>query len=1370
MNKENRIELCFKVLSDYEKNIRQTLLENEINDEQADEILKDFKVKNDLIFSVNKEYKKGMKFLDFCKENRISEKLPEMMNFHNSLYKHQENAIKSILDGKCTVVSTGTGSGKTESFLIPILDYCIKNKDKKGVKTIIIYPMNALAGDQLRRIENAAQSSGITYAMLNGNTPYRRNIKEIEKGNVISREDIIETTPDIIVTNYVMMERVLTNPKFHSLFYSSENVFKYIVLDEIHTYNGNKALHIKYLLHRLRERIGTDVIQIACSATLSRNKSGERTDGYMCGEVDEFIKNMFNIKDENEYSYIEPVYVKLENTGFKVDDDEYTKLQGSKITNVIKAALFEQSQNFNELLQILSAHNIRVSEEKLKDYFNKVLRLNEKYPDTPILDFRIHLFLLEIGDTLRRCSKCGKYYSLPIEKCNDCGHIVFPVYKKDVNLLVGELKKDVIIDPMNKKDVSLKDFAEQNIVLLNFNSDKKYSNYEHMLNFTGYETGNNYIRLDICKDGVNQVFQIGDGHPDVINLKSSMPFGYKLMKQNLRGLDQENRKILAFIDNREKCGRSSTTFGDDFLNEFYYETIKFICKDCIKTVHEIRDEAKKLLEEQLPLCNWLDDNLSNIIIHEFDYWFRRYLKSESDVDKEKRKFVLKREEKLTSDAKAIADIGLKEAVYFRNALKEYGQIIRLQRSSFIYPKGLGFGKSENMNFISLSDKGRKYKEKIKELGQWRIKKAVEGLLSKKIFIEETVENSNNDEDENINFPNSIFYLNADEVNVILEQSEYYDFKDLARENLFFTGAHTSEVDKETRKENEDKFQKGTINLLFATPTLEMGIDIGNLSFVYMLGVPPVPSNYAQRAGRAGRRGDRFAGIITICSERSSHDWYYFYNPKEIIEGLINPPKFNVNNKNVLNKHINTILDPGHNKIFNHDMKVQFKNLCEHIFDCELNIDEHIRMMNERIQKSRNIKGDFYKKGVYPEYNFSREEVSMFDEKQQPLTTRELETAYKQINIEKSMFIGDKYYYVTPEDDNNTFISMDGCEVIDIRNLKCSDNEEYIGKDKEAIKKEYYINIEIDELKSKKKVRGPISIHLNNKMSMEFIASYINQFDSCNSLYGYQIRKDAIIFEFDASVISETQYVSFMALIHKAIKLEFGLDSSEMALVIESENEAIIVNGNSTLDENNREPKNKREKYYAILYDNNGNENIDMEVVFQKICNNEVVNAAYKLVSECNCDKPSGCYLCMKSYDTQWMYDKLDKYSAKNMAGYLMEKESLRPQISITRQEVYYETKIELRRRGNFILKVNDSEEELENMGKENETIMYGLYKKIKDIYEHEDVESILLTSNIDRLISGLNGTGNLNDCRESLNLFNFYKQAYKKFDIYIAKN
>lgn len=84
------------------------------------------------------------------------------------------------------------------------------------------------------------KNTNITYGIINGDVPFRENVKS--SSNVITRDDIIENPPDILVTNYVMLERMLTNKRYDNLFSDVNNVFKYIVLDEIHVYNGNKWL------------------------------------------------------------------------------------------------------------------------------------------------------------------------------------------------------------------------------------------------------------------------------------------------------------------------------------------------------------------------------------------------------------------------------------------------------------------------------------------------------------------------------------------------------------------------------------------------------------------------------------------------------------------------------------------------------------------------------------------------------------------------------------------------------------------------------------------------------------------------------------------------------------------------------------------------------------------------------------------------------------------------------------------------------------------------------------------------------------------------------------------------------------------------
>ncbi|MHC1597123.1 MAG: helicase-related protein [Methermicoccaceae archaeon] len=123
--------------------------------------------------------------------------------------------------------------------------------------------------------------------------------------------------------------------------------------------------------------------------------------------------------------------------------------------------------------------------------------------------------------------------------------------------------------------------------------------------------------------------------------------------------------------------------------------------------------------------------------------------------------------------------------------------------------------------------------------------------------------------------------------------------------------HSGQIDGETRKEIETRFKnpQDTLNTIVCTPTMELGIDIGALSAVYMRNVPPSPSNYAQRAGRAGRKSQ--ASIInTFCgvgSKRGPHDQYFYRYPDKIISGEISTPRFLLNNKSLVTAHIHSLV-------------------------------------------------------------------------------------------------------------------------------------------------------------------------------------------------------------------------------------------------------------------------------------------------------------------------------------------------------------------------------------------------------------------------------------------------------------------------------
>jgi len=139
-------------------------------------------------------------------------------------------------------------------------------------------------------------------------------------------------------------------------------------------------------------------------------------------------------------------------------------------------------------------------------------------------------------------------------------------------------------------------------------------------------------------------------------------------------------------------------------------------------------------------------------------------------------------------------------------------------------------------------------------------------------------------------------------------SDHYDVYQYTRSRFvpLKTREHTAQVPREDRTEIEGEFKKqtgGRVNCLVCTPTLEMGVDIGKLEMVLMRNAPPTPANYAQRAGRAGRR-HRIAVVFSYC-RGSSHDRYFFNDPPAMIAGEIRVPAFSMRNEPLIRKHVHS---------------------------------------------------------------------------------------------------------------------------------------------------------------------------------------------------------------------------------------------------------------------------------------------------------------------------------------------------------------------------------------------------------------------------------------------------------------------------------
>ena len=156
-----------------------------------------------------------------------------------------------------TLVVTGTGSGKTEAFLYPILDHVLREKvaGREGVKALILYPMNALANDQARRIAEMIRGhdslKGIRAALYTGEQGGAKRTRVTADGLINHRETIRDDAPDILLTNYKMLDQVLLRPADRPLVEAMAQGLQYLVLDEFHTYDGAQGTDVAMLLRRL---------------------------------------------------------------------------------------------------------------------------------------------------------------------------------------------------------------------------------------------------------------------------------------------------------------------------------------------------------------------------------------------------------------------------------------------------------------------------------------------------------------------------------------------------------------------------------------------------------------------------------------------------------------------------------------------------------------------------------------------------------------------------------------------------------------------------------------------------------------------------------------------------------------------------------------------------------------------------------------------------------------------------------------------------------------------------------------------------------------------------------------------------------------
>lgn len=516
------------------------------------------------------------KFLDLLDLNKIFNP-----NFYP--FKHQYETLKIVsemdeVNKPAIVVTAPTGSGKTESFLLPMLNDLINNPrkaDEKGVRAIILYPMNALVADQNKRLFTYLEGqSDINMFFYNSETPESKKYATEEfndKCFVRTRKEARDNPPDIMITNYSMLEYILARPNDYPLI---GNALRTIIVDEAHLYTGTLAAEVSLLLRRVIAKAKIDnekVLYVATTATISEDKK----------EQQDFFSKFFNKNDiqsvvgEKEFKEIDTdinvnneieKFVDINDLVIKNNLDLYNEFKDYKVFPKILKILSEKyTLRFSELLKLVSN---TIHPKTLLNIFTigAKARLNDN--ELPLLPHKLHLQVRSsqgfsvcsnpecpdskiegIGKihhgTFYNCTTC-KSPTLNLVRCSECSeHFFHGQFNDNDTLYLERFFKD---DKKNDNSHILSFKESEEAIYIN-KDGKKCS--EHEFN-------NKFYKHTICPVCSNEEFY-GLGVSD----QFLIPLVSETMLVNMPEIDKEinvflpahGRRLLTFSDSRSEAAR-----------------------------------------------------------------------------------------------------------------------------------------------------------------------------------------------------------------------------------------------------------------------------------------------------------------------------------------------------------------------------------------------------------------------------------------------------------------------------------------------------------------------------------------------------------------------------------------------------------------------------------------------------------------------------------------------------------------------------------------------------------------------------------------------------------------------------------------------
>lgn len=434
----------------------------------------------DVFFQAHRPFKPGDRWVDLPIDNRLAQVMSQRSR-SDTTFVHQSESIKLLRSQSAVplVVTTGTGSGKTECFLLPVIQNAIEDAlkfKKSGVTAILLYPMNALANDQLDRVKELLAGAGYSNVSV---AKYDRSTSQED------RQKLRETPPHILLTNYMMLEYLLVRPTDREAIFANHRC-RFLILDEAHTYRGTLGSNIALLTRRVKAHLErakqdwlTDVPdaerklrypELVCVGSSATIKSLDET-GLTAEEArrrrDEDVREFFakltgSRKDairvfgeELEEIRIpeEAAYAARHSPLGSIDFTDESSVTSALLTiagvdspvSLADAArrcrlvwdlnrwLIRKPMSIPQLVEAARAEVLQWitwSDEQIAEYVEAALRLGAVLPDgTPgALRLKVHRFVRG-GWQFHRCTnpECGKLYPMGEEKC-ECGFRTAPLF------------------------------------------------------------------------------------------------------------------------------------------------------------------------------------------------------------------------------------------------------------------------------------------------------------------------------------------------------------------------------------------------------------------------------------------------------------------------------------------------------------------------------------------------------------------------------------------------------------------------------------------------------------------------------------------------------------------------------------------------------------------------------------------------------------------------------------------------------------------------------------------------------------------------------------------------------------------------------